>query len=407
MLTAPEALELALEAAVPLKRLIESESLQTQLWAANGRVLAEDALADHDEPRFDRSAMDGYACRSEDIAHCPASLSVIGEAPAGVPTDLCVGKGEAVTIMTGAEVPQGANTVVMVENTTPDHDKVSILSPAPLGKNIRRRGENMLEGAVAVAAGRVIDRLTIGVLASIGAASIATQRPPRVTVIGSGTELVDVTEIPSNGQIRDSNRHVLMALLRDLGATVVDGGRVGDDVREVSRAIRGGFESDVVVISGGVSVGTYDLVTNALDAEGVETIFHKVAMKPGKPLLLGRKGEKLIFGLPGNPVSTYVTAILFLLPVMRFLSGRKPGPWRAKAPLTAPLQATGRRETFHPARLIVSAGGALSCEPLPWLGSGDQIGFALADCFIQCQAQTPALSGGHMVDVILPHMPLR
>ena len=265
----------------------------------------------------------------------------------------------------------------------------------------------MREGAIAVAAGRVVDRLTIGVLASVGAATIAAQRPPRVTVIGSGTELVDVTDVPGKGQIRDSNRHVLMALLREMGATVVDGGRVGDDLREVSRAIRAGFESDVVVISGGVSAGAYDLVTNALDGEGVETMFHKVAMKPGKPLLLGRLGEKLLFGLPGNPVSTYVTAALFLLPVLRFLSGRQPGPWRTKAVLTAPLGATGRRETFHPGQLLVGDKGELSCEPLAWMGSGDQTGFSLANCFIRCDANTPNLQAGLSVDIVLPYMPLR
>ncbi len=405
MIDIETATERILNAATAARSALVAEGfVPVELWAASGQTLAEDIVAKDDDPAFDRSAMDGYAYRSGDVDASMRRLRVIGEAPAGVDCDMAVGPGEAIAIMTGAAIPQGGDTVVILENTRRDGDLITIDQIPQAGKNIRRRGENIRAGAVAIPSGAPISGLTVGVLASMGVIRPNAHRRPRVTVMGSGTELVDASEVPGPGQIRDSNRHVLMDLLNRSGVLVVDGGRAEDSRSELARSIRQGMESDILVVSGGVSAGAYDLVANVLASEGVTPLLHKVSMKPGKPLYVGTMGSKMVFGLPGNPVSTYVTAILFLLPALRILAGHPPGPWTTQAELTHELAPTGSRTTFHPGRVELRDGSA-KATPIAWRGSADQLGFSKANCLIRADAGSTSMQKGMIVPAILPYMP--
>jgi molybdopterin molybdotransferase len=257
-----------------------------------------------------------------------------------------------------------------------------------------------------VPAGRVISGLTLGVLASVGISRVMVVARPRVTVVSSGSELVAIDAVPAPGQIRDSNRHTLMAMIEGARCRTADGGRVADTPEELALSIREGLKSDVLVFSGGVSAGEYDLVAKALLDEGVELLLHKVAIKPGKPVLVGRHPGGLVFGLPGNPVSTFVTAELLLLPALRMLAGRPdPGPWEISARLVGRVPRTRARTTFHPGA-ITRAGGGFEVRPVAWNGSGDQIGFASGNCLIRREREAPEASDGESVTVLLPRVPV-
>ena len=407
-LSIDSAYEIVMEESGRLRTVIERSAPEScPLDSAHGRSLAEAVTASEDDPAFDRSAMDGYAIRHADLESSPGTLRVVGESAAGNGFSGKLQSGEAIAIMTGAEVPVGADTVVILENTRREGDILTVVKPAPQGANIRVQGENIRVGDEALPRNSLIQGLTVGILASMGVATPLVHRRPIVTILGSGTELVDIQEAPKRGQIRDSNRYVLAALSRNSGAQVVETDRIADSRQQLEDAIARGLDSDVLVLSGGVSAGAYDLVAPALDKLGVKTLFHKVAMKPGKPLLFARHADTLIFGLPGNPVSTYVTGILFLSPALQVLSGRPPGLFNLQAELTGELAATGRRETVHPAVLSQRLDGVFQVSPLEWRGSADQAAFARANCFIRRRAMAPALTAGELVRVQCLQMPLR
>jgi len=374
------------------------------LWDASGYVLAEDVVADRDQPPFARSAMDGYAVRAADVTGSEARLKVVGEIAAGQMTELTLGPGEAIAIMTGAPVPAGADAVQMVEKTRRDGEDVIVNGPLTPGHNIAPQGEDAQRGQVVVEKGRVIESLTAGVLGSVGASHVTVFQRPRTTVMTTGDELVGVEDTPGPGQIRDSNRRTLMALLEREWSRVVDGGIVADDLGETRRAIREGLESDVLVLSGGVSAGVYDVVREALEEEGVEIIFHKVRIKPGKPLLFGRHAGGLVFGLPGNPVSTFVTGLMLLSPALRVL-GHRPEhrTWYVRVPLVGKLPATGGRTSFHPAHITLGDDDRMSVRYHPWHGSADQFSFSRANALIRREPGEPAASDGEIVRVAIPH----
>ncbi|CAN5310232.1 molybdopterin molybdotransferase MoeA [soil metagenome] len=289
---------------------------------ALGLALREPAVATHPVPPFANSAMDGYAVRAADVASVPANLEVIEDVPAGSVATRAVESGTAIKIMTGAPMPPGANAVVRVEDTHQEGTTVTISIGVPEGTSVRAAGGDVKSGTVVVEQGVRLTPAHIGVLANIGQATVQVGRRPRVAVASTGNELVAVDGPPLGpGQIRDSNRPMLIAMLRDLGAEVIDLGRIPDDERRLTATLqRGAHEADVVVTSGGVSMGEYDLVKAVLgELGGVD--FWQVAMQPAKPFAFGRLDETPFFGLPGNPVSSFVAFEQFVRPALLHMMG--------------------------------------------------------------------------------------
>ncbi|MCB9733337.1 MAG: molybdopterin molybdotransferase MoeA [Deltaproteobacteria bacterium] len=407
LLPVDDAVDIVIRAAQELARN-SWPTRQLSLWDASGFILAEDICADRDQPPFDRAMMDGFALRAADVAAGPTTLRVVGEVAAGSDVDLTVGEGEAVAIMTGAPLPRGADTIVMVERTSrPDDGHVSVPGPLERGDNVAPRGQEVREGQVVAASGRVVESLTAGVLASVGAHRVTVRVRPRVTVITTGSELVPIEATPGPAQIRDSNRRTMFAFLEREWARVVDGGIVADEMNATRMAIREGLDSDVLVLSGGVSAGSYDIVRAALEEEGVEILFHKVRIKPGKPVLFGRHAGGLVFGLPGNPVSAFVAGLVLLGPALRVL-GRRPEPasWYVRLPLVGELPATAGRTTFHAAELVRGDDDQLAVRYRPTLGSADQVAVARGNSFIRTEPGAPAARDGDLVRVLLPHSPV-
>jgi molybdopterin molybdotransferase len=299
------------------------------LRVARGRVLAEDVIAGRHLPGFDNSAMDGYAARAAEL---PASLPVAYTIAAGdAPRTEEVAERHAVRIFTGAPLPPGVDTVVIQEDVSLEGDQVT-LPAAEAGENIRRAGEDIATGELAIAAGTRLGGPELGLLAALGVAEVAVVRCPRVALIATGDELVDVSTVPGPGQLVDSSAHALAAMIADAGATATYVGIARDDPMTVAALIASAFDHDVVITTGGVSVGDRDHVRAALASAGVELELWKVAMKPGKPFSFGMNGVVPVFGLPGNPVSTFTAFELFVRPALLALQG-VPVTARPRAPV--------------------------------------------------------------------------
>lgn len=293
----------------------------------DGYVLAEDIVAAHDVPPFDNSAMDGYALLAADIAgageETPVTLKIIEEQPAGAVTEVMVTPGTAIKIMTGAPIPAGADVVVPIEQTRSTGETVEILRALPVNNNIRSAGEDMPKGSLAVTAGAVVTPVVVGLLASLGYARANAFAKPRVAVIGTGNELIPVDQPLAPGKIRDSNSYMVTAQARACGAIVTRLGVAGDTKEDVARLVDAALaDADVVVTSGGVSVGDYDFVKDVLAEKGAELKFWGVKQKPGKHVAVWTLGEKLIFGLPGNPVATVVCFEEYVRPALLKMMGR-------------------------------------------------------------------------------------
>ena len=371
--------------------------------AVLGRILAIDVIADRDSPPFAKSLRDGYAVRAADC-QITAELLVVDEIPAGVMPQKTIGPGETARIFTGAPIPDGADAVVMQEDTTPsDSGRVRITDPIVRpGQYVFPRGREMRAGEVVVPAGTTLNAASIGVLAGVGRAEIAVVGWPRVSVLATGDELVDVGRSPGPGQIRNSNGPMLTAQATDAGAIVTDCGIVRDDPTELRARIGAALaESDVVILAGGVSAGTYDLVPGVLQELGVEARFHRVRMKPGKPLFFGTAGNVLVFGLPGNPVSGFVCFELFVRPALRVLAGYpKQGPNTIQLPLSEAIAESNDRPTYRPAKLEVAEVG-WAVRPLSWAGAPDLRGVQDADALIVLPAGDARFDRGMPVEVVL------
>ncbi|MGI5940234.1 MAG: gephyrin-like molybdotransferase Glp [Thermoleophilia bacterium] len=301
-----------------------------------GSVLAEDVVAGHSVPPFDNSGMDGFAVRAVDTvdatADRPVILNVSQILAAGHVAERPVGSREAVKIMTGAPVPEGLDAVIQNELVDEDGSCIKIFEPVKPGKNIRRAGEDVAAGDRVLSAGTVLGPAEIGLLASLGRAVVDVHRSPRVAILSTGSELVEVDQPLGPGQIRNSNSYSLQALCRQMGIDAVSLGIVSDDYEATRRLVEKGLEYDVLLTSGGVSVGQFDFVKDVQDELGVDRRLWGVAMKPGKPLAFGVRGDTLVFGLPGNPVSAMVSFELFVRPaLLRLLGHRKTTrpPYRA------------------------------------------------------------------------------
>jgi molybdopterin molybdotransferase len=309
------------------------------LTAARGRVLARDVTSADDVPGFDNSAMDGFALRSTDVAGAgpaaPVELRLVGESRAGSPYARALGAGEAIAISTGAMVPAGADAVLRVEDAEQADGRLRVRNALAAGKEIRRAGEDIQAGARVLSAGTRLGAAELGVAASTGVAEVACAREPRIAVVVTGDELVDPPAPLGPGQIRNTNAYALRAQALAAGASVLRVTTVGDDYRATASELERALEADVAVTSGGVSVGPHDHVRPALAELGVEEVFWGVALRPGKPTFFGTRGDTLVFGLPGNPVSAMVTFHLFARPAIARMLGTTPAERRAVAQLDA------------------------------------------------------------------------
>ncbi|MFL6245063.1 MAG: gephyrin-like molybdotransferase Glp [Thermoanaerobaculia bacterium] len=369
---------------------------------ALGRVLREDVIATHDMPPADNSAMDGYAVRAADLGDVPVRLPVIDDIPAGHPSARALEPGTAMRIMTGAFVPEGADTVVQVELTDGATDVVTITKALSRGANIRRRGEDMRAGAVVIRGGVRIGPAEIAMLAAVQKTTVQVGRRPTVAILSTGDELVDAGEPLTPGKIVNTNGPLLAALVRQAGAIPRPLGIVRDTREATIAALESALESDFVLSSGGVSVGAYDFVKEALDALGAETKFWRVAMKPGKPVVLSRWRDRVIFGLPGNPVSCLVSFHLFAAPALRKAMGQTDAlyPMTVHARLEAPLKSIGDRRVYF--RVHVAArDGELHARPLASQGSGSLTSMIGANGLAIVESGVTSVDSGATLPVLL------
>jgi molybdopterin molybdotransferase len=396
MIPYDEALEIVLREVRPLP------TEEVALTEVTGRVLAEDVAADRDLPPFDRAAMDGYALRAADVAAAPVALEVVGEVRAGEWPDLVVGPGQAARIMTGAPVPEGADAVQQVERTQPlDEFRVTIEAAVAAGANVAPRGSEVRAGETVLPAGRVIDPAAIAVLASAGKDRARVARRPVLAVLVTGDEIVDVAARPGPGQIRNSNGPAVAAQARLAGADVRLLGVAPDRQDAIADALRRGLDSDVLVVSGGVSAGDYDLVEPALLELGARFLFTKVAIKPGAPLVFGRLGRALVFGLPGNPVSAQVTFDLFVRPALLEMQGaRVLSRPRVQVALLGPVRNRSGRRSHVPARVRFE-GGRVVARPVRSMGSGDLTAHARANALVVMEAGREEAEAGETAEALL------
>lgn len=389
-----------------LAAVLPCGSERVALAETAGRVLREDVVAEWDVPGTDNSAMDGYAVRASDLAgataESPVRLDVIADVPAGSIAAVRVQAGQAARIMTGASVPAGADAVAQVEITDAGRECVSVTRELAVGTNVRHRGEDVRAGDRVLPVGVVIGSGEIGVLATVGRTDIEVARHPVVAILSTGSELVDPGVRPEAGQVTNSNAWALAALVRECGGLPRIIGRVPDTLDGTIEAIESARDCDILLTSGGVSVGAYDFVRDAVSALGATTRFWRVAMKPGKPILFAVRDEQLIFGLPGNPVSSMVGFHLFVGPAIRKGMGRSAGwlPPMVAARVAAPMKSKGDRLTYLRVR-VRSEGRELTAHPMKLQGSGVTTSMIGANGLAIVPEGTTLIDEGSQVDVVL------
>ena len=375
------------------------------LAEALGRVLAEDVAARVTQPPTDVSAMDGYAVRAADVAQvtegAPARLEVVGRAPAGGAYEGVVGAGQAVRIFTGAPLPEGADAIVIQENTETEGDTVIVKEGAPEGRYVRPAGLDFRAGQVGLEAGRLLSARDVGLAAAMDRPWLRVHRRPRVALLATGDEVVLPGDPRGPHQIVSSNGFSLAAFVQACGGQAIHLGIAPDDVDALETLVEGARGADLLVTTGGVSVGEHDLIRDALDRKGLDLDFWRIAMRPGKPLLFGRVGETPILGLPGNPVSSLVCATLFLRPAIEVMLGRKA---RDQAPETAilgaDLDANDRRQDYLRARIEVDSAGRRRAVPFARQDSSMLATLAQADCLIVREPLAAPAKAGEVVEIV-------
>lgn len=366
---------------------------------ALGRILAEDVTADRDYPPFQRSTRDGYAVRSADAAQAGAKLRVVGESRAGVSFDGAVRAGECVRILTGAAVPPGCDAVVMQEYARGNGDSVLLDRAVSAGQNFVLAGAEARAGDVLVPRGAHLGYAELAIAAQSGRAKLCVNRRPAVAILSTGDEIVRVDETPGPFQIRNSNSISLATQVVLAGGEPIGLGNARDEVGELRAHIEQGLTSDILVLSGGVSVGTYDLVEQVLRDLGAEFFFDSVAIRPGKPAVFGWCKGRTVFGLPGNPVSTMVTFELFVAPAIEMLGGAQPRPLFCKAKLAHAASEKPPLAHFLPARVSWASGDPV-VETIPWQGSGDIGALVRGNCFLVVRGERQRLEAGEWVDIL-------
>jgi len=375
-------------------RPLEAETVP--LEQAFGRVLAEDMTALRTQPPTAMSAMDGYAVRAADVAQAPVTLTLIGEVAAGHPFAGEVKAGQTARIFTGGVMPAGADTVVIQEITARDGDRVTIQKPAAPGRNVRAGGIDFRQGEPLLGKGRRLTDRDLMLAAAMNHPSLRVYRRPKVAVLGTGDELVAPGSSPKPGEIVYSNGFALIALARNEGADILDLGIAPDRIEAIAGAVRRArvWAADILLTSGGASVGEHDLVQRALATEGLALSFWRVALRPGRPMMHGRLGGMQVLGVPGNPVSSYVCAFLFLVPLLRRLNGRADGERKAEpARLGCALPANDERADYLRATLTEAPEGPIA-TPLPNQDSSLMAPLAKADCLLIREPHAPAAAAG-------------
>jgi molybdopterin molybdotransferase len=397
LMSVPEALARVLAEAATLP------SEQAALADAHGRVLAADVAALRTQPPADVSAMDGYAVRTVDVAQVPARLKLVGEVAAGHPFEGAVGAGEAARIFTGGVIPPGADTIVIQENTARDGETVIVKAGAGKGKHVRIAGLDFERGVTLLAKGHRLTDRDLALAAAMNHPRLPVHRRPKLAVLATGDELVMPGSAPRFGEIVYSNGYATMALARREGCETIDLGIAPDRLEETAAAVRRARDlgADILVTSGGASVGDYDLVQKALAREGLALSFWKVALRPGRPLMHGRLGTMHVLGLPGNPVSAYVCAVLFLVPLIRRLTGRadvEPAP--EPALLGRDLPENDERADYLRATLASGSDGMPIATPAPLQDSSMLVPLAAADCLLIRPPHAPAAKAGSTCTIL-------
>lgn len=372
------------------------------LTAALGRTLAEDVVARVTQPPADVSAMDGYAVRAADLVEAPVRLRVVGAVPAGRSLDREIGPGEAARIFTGAPLPPGADSIVIQENTAAEGDDVLVQKPARLGQFVRRAGLDFRAGDVGLAAGRRLTVRDIGLAAAMDHPWLPVRRRPRIAILSTGDEIVFPGEPRGPNQIVSSNGFALAAFVAAWGGEPIHIGIAPDRPEALQRTAAAAEGADLLVTSGGASVGEHDLVRTALAEGGLALDFWKIAMRPGKPLMFGRMGRTPVLGVPGNPVSSLVCAVVFLQPALDRLLGvvadaARPQP---TALLGCDLAANDERQDYLRATLAADAGGRPVATPFPLQDSAMLSRLAQADCLVVRPPHAPAARAGESVGIL-------
>ena len=375
------------------------------LVAARGRVLAQPLLADRDFPPFPRAARDGYAVLAADVAQVPTQLEVTGEIRAGEAQKLSVGKGQAVSIMTGAPLPAGADAVVMVEYTRSSGKSVEIQRSVSSGENFVLRGSEARQGQMLVDRGVRLDHATIAIAASVGRSRLQVYQKPHVAVLSTGDEVVEINAAPGPAEIRNSNTYSLAAQIESAGGQAIRLPIAPDEPKRLRALIEEGLRYDLLLLTGGVSMGKYDLVEQVLAELKAEFYFTGAQIQPGKPIVFGSchvPDQKFFFGLPGNPVSTMVTFRLFAQPMIEALVGMQPLPLIfLKARLKSEVRTKTGLKRFLPAVLSGEFENA-EVERSRWQGSGDIAGLARSNCFLVIPPDRERIGAGEYVSVLLP-----
>ncbi|MGB8315588.1 MAG: gephyrin-like molybdotransferase Glp [Aestuariivirga sp.] len=370
---------------------------QIPLAMALGRVLARSLQAKRNQPPFNASAMDGYALRAEDDA---TVLKVVGISAAGHGFTGKLKSGEAIRIFTGAPVPASADTIVIQENTAADGKSVTIMQPPRSGQNIRPRGLDFRKGENLLPADIRLNARDIGLAAAMNCGVLSVRKKPLVAVIATGDELVLPGQTPRADQIVSSNSNALAAMAQFLGADVINCGIVRDNLKATERAILKMAKADVIVTTGGASVGDHDFIQQALKNTGVKIDFWKIAMRPGKPFMYGRKGKRHVLGLPGNPVSALVCARLFLKPLLDALQGLPASEMATTARLGTAMAANDSRQDYVRATLEIAPDGSRTAIPFKKQDSSMQRTFREADCLIIRPPNAPEAGVGALVPVL-------
>ncbi|MFD2207324.1 gephyrin-like molybdotransferase Glp [Kiloniella antarctica] len=395
MLSVEEALERILAGFTQLSP--ETVSLHDAL----GRVLAKDIKARLTQPPTDVSAMDGYAVRSADIATIPAQLTVLGESPAGGSYDQCLKVGEAVRIFTGGPVPQGADCIVIQENTQQQGDQVTVNQSESAGRYIRPAGLDFKEGQVGLEKGTILTARDLALAAAMNHPWLEVYRKPRVAILATGNEIVLPGETPGPNQIISSNTTALMSFVRECGGEPISLGIAPDDGEALSTMARGAEGADLLLTTGGASVGDHDLVRSVLGKQGLEIDFWRIAMRPGKPLIFGKLGNTPMIGLPGNPVSTLVCAYIFARPALWKMTGQDPySQRRERAILANDLGENDKRQDYLRAQLTTNDKGQLLATPFSRQDSAMLNLLRKADCLLIRAPFAPAIKKDCEVEII-------